>query len=116
MKLELNQEEFHLFITVRMATSTVTKTVPSATEAEKLTVPINEEPKYTKILGDWQVEFKGFRWFTGPRPNTRYVPPEDFKIVRNTQDVPINSKGQTEMPQALTADYSDVRLLRPDIS
>ena len=96
------------FVTVKMATSTITETVPSTTE--NLTVPINEEPKYTKIPGGWEVEFKGYKWFTGTKPNTQYVPPEDFKVLKNTQEVPINPKGQTEMPQTLTADYSDVRL------
>lgn len=88
-----------------MSTTTVTETKP----AEKLTLPINDKPHYTKVPGGWEAEFKGYKWFTGTIPNDDFVPPEDFEISGMSEKVPINPKGQTELPQKLHVDYNGVR-------
>jgi hypothetical protein len=92
-----------------MSTTTVTETVPVT--AETLTLPINDEPQYSKVPGGWEVKFKGYKWFTGTAPNLDFVPPSDFKFPGNLSAVAINPKGPTELPQELTADYIDVSFL-----
>ncbi len=75
------------------ATETITKA------AETIGLPVEVEskpkPKYHSSLKE---------------PNLNYVPPKDFKVPGNTDAVPINPKGPTELPQTLNVDYSDVRL------
>jgi hypothetical protein len=92
-----------------MSTTTITGTKP----AETLTLPVNDQPRYTKVPGGYEVEFKGYKWFTGTIPNEDFVPPKDFKISPMSQEVPINPNGQTELPQKLNADYTNVRLYPP---
>lgn len=91
-----------------MSTTTATEIKP----AETIILPLNDQPRYTKVPGGYSVEFKGYKWFTGTIPNDDFVPPENFKISPMSQEVPINPKGQTELPQKLNADYTDVSFYR----
>ena len=88
-----------------MSTTTITQPAPAET---KTLSPVEDKHSYNKVPGGWNVEYKGYKWFTGTKPNEDYVPPKDFKFKANTQEVPLNPKGQTEMPQKLTADYTNV--------
>ncbi|RFU28342.1 hypothetical protein B7463_g8009, partial [Scytalidium lignicola] len=88
-----------------MSTTTTTETKP----AETLALPVDDQPCYTKVPGGYNVEFKGYKWFTGTIPNTDFVPPEGFKISPMSQEVPINPKGPTELPQKLNADYTNYK-------
>ncbi|CZR58592.1 uncharacterized protein PAC_08484 [Phialocephala subalpina] len=88
-----------------MSTSTITEALTKPLEA--LSLPVEEQPLYSKVPGGWEVEFKGHKWFTGTIPNDEYTPPKDFVFPGNSSPVPLNPKGQTEIPQKLTADYTD---------
>ncbi|KAF2107702.1 hypothetical protein BDV96DRAFT_693192 [Lophiotrema nucula] len=85
-----------------MATTTVTETKP----AETISLSVEDKPKYTKVPGGWEVSYKGYTWFTGTIPNEDFVPPPDFEISSMSEQVPINPKGQTELPQKLNVDYT----------
>ncbi len=89
-----------------MSTTTFTETLTKPLEA--LSLPVEEQPRYTKVHGGYEVEFKGSKWFTGTIPNDEYIPPKDFVFPGNIAEVKLNPKGQTELPQKLTADYTDV--------
>lgn len=93
-----------------MSTGTITETLTKPLEA--LSAPIvKEKPQYSEVSGGWEVEFKGSKWFTGTIANQEYTPPEDFVFPGNSSPVELNAKGQTEIPQKLTADYTDVSKL-----
>lgn len=85
-----------------MSTTTVIEIQPT----ESLAPPVHDKPHYTKVPGGWEAEFKGYKWFTGTIPNDDFVPPEGFEISAMSEKVPVNPKGQTELPQKLHIDYA----------
>ncbi|RDW83530.1 TauD-domain-containing protein [Coleophoma crateriformis] len=89
-----------------MSTNTTIETVLNS--IENLSLPV-EKQEFTKVPGGYEVSYKGSKWFTGTKPNHDFIPPKDFRFPGNTTAVPINPKGPTEMPQTLTADYTDYR-------
>lgn len=93
--------------------STVTETLTKPFES--LSLPAEEQPRYNKVHGGYEVEFKGSKWFTGTIPNEDYVPPKDFVFPGNSTPVELNSKGQTEIPQKLTADYTGVSISNKNV-
>ena len=88
-----------------MATTTATEAATKQMETLSLST---DGPTYKHVPGGYEVEHAGKKWFTGTLPNLDYEPPKDFKFPGNTVNVPLNPKGQTEMPQKLYADYTDV--------
>jgi hypothetical protein len=89
----------------KMATNTLTGIVVKP--AETLTLPAESSKQ---VPGGFEVEYAGSKWFTGTASNPNYVPPKDFTFPGNTEAVSLNPQGPTEMPQKLTADYTDVSL------
>lgn len=107
----------------KMTTTTVTENISNISSIlEKVSLPtdviptldatIDKAPKYTKVPGGFEVEHKGYKWFTGTIPNPDYVPPKDFTYPPNYDELPLNPDGQIELPQKLVADYTDVSLSR----
>jgi hypothetical protein len=93
-----------------MSTNTTTETVLN--NIKNLSLPV-EEQIFTKVPGGYEVSYKGSKWFTGTKPNHDFIPPKAFTFPGNTTEVPINLKGQTEIPQALTTDYTGVSFRSP---
>lgn len=89
-----------------MTTSTTTESLTNSLVALRL--PVEEQARYTKVPGGYDAELKGSRWFTGTIPNEEYTPPNDFVFPDNSSPVKLNAKGRTEIPQKLTADYTNV--------
>jgi hypothetical protein len=90
-----------------MATNTVTDTV--AEHLEALAFPMEDQQRFTKVPGGFEVERAGSKWFTGTAPNADYVPPKEFEFIKkNLTPLPLNPKNSTEIPQKLNADYTDV--------
>lgn len=50
-----------------------------------------------------------FQWTTCAVPPTEFQLPKDFKLPPGLEPVPISQDSPTEVPQATSRDYSDVR-------
>ncbi len=61
-----------------------------------------------KAPGGYEVEYKGFKWFTRTSSNAECTLPQDFVFQINTAPVTLNPQGQTKIQQKLLTEYADM--------